>query len=63
MKRKDRETGREFGHSVIEEARLGVLSLAEGDGRAYGVPLSFTRERNTLHFHSAREGKKAELIR
>lgn len=63
MRRKDREMDRAFGLEVIDKAAFGVLSLAEGEGRAYGIPLSIAREGDTLYFHSAKAGKKIGLIR
>lgn len=44
MRRKDREMNRDFGLQVIDQAQYGVLSLPEGDGLAYGIPLSIARE-------------------
>jgi hypothetical protein len=63
MRRKDREMNRDFGLQVIDQAQYGVLSLPEGDGLAYGIPLSIAREGGTLYFHSAKSGKKTELIK
>lgn len=63
MRRKDREMDRDFGLAVIDKAWHGVLSLAEGEGLAYGIPLSFAREGDTLYFHSAQSGKKTGLIK
>lgn len=63
MRRRDREMDRAFGQRVIDKASFGVLSLAEGDGLAYGLPLSIAREGDTLYFHSAKSGKKTTLIR
>ena len=63
MRRKDREMDRAFGLQVIDKAWHGVLSLVEGEGLAYGIPLSIAREGETLYFHSAKSGKKTELIK
>lgn len=61
MRRKDREMSKDFGLMVIDKAQYGVLNLPEG-ASAYGVPLSIARVDETLYFHSAKEGKKCDLI-
>lgn len=61
MRRKDREMGEEFALAVIDKARFGVMSLV-GDETAYGIPLSIARIGKKLYFHSAKAGKKVELI-
>lgn len=67
MRRKDRQvTDPETIHRIIEACHCCRLGLC-GNGRAYIVPLDFgfTRQdgRYTFYFHSAREGRKIDLIR
>ena len=62
MRRKDREMPRDFGLAIIDKASYGVLSLADPSGSAYGVPLSFARENNTLYFHAAQSGRKKQML-
>lgn len=61
MRRKDREMGEEFALQVIDKARFGVMSLVD-DREAYGIPLSIARIGKKLYFHSAKAGKKVDLI-
>ncbi len=63
MRRKDREMDRSFGLEVIDRAQYGVLNLVDEDGKAYGVPLSIARDGEVLYFHSAKSGKKVDLIK
>lgn len=62
MRRKDREMSREFGLAVIDKSTFGVLSMVDGNGQPYGIPLSIARDGNTLYFHGAKEGRKAQLL-
>lgn len=63
MRRKDREMDQEFARQVIDKSRFGVLSMEdEEQGIPYSVPLSIVRQGDFLYFHSAREGKKVDLI-
>lgn len=61
MRRKDREMDREFAYSLIDKASFGTLSLRDED-KPYGIPLSLVREGDNLYFHSAKQGKKVELL-
>lgn len=63
MRRKDREMDREFALKVIDEAEFGVLGLVDRDYIPYTLPLSIVREEDNLFFHSAKSGKKVEIIR
>lgn len=62
MRRKDREMSSEFGLEVIERAQYGVLSMVDEKGDPYSIPLSIVRKGDFLYFHSAKEGKKVELL-
>lgn len=61
MRRKDREMGRQFGEQVIDKAEYGVLSVIDGE-KPYALPLSIVRNDQVLYFHSAKAGKKVELL-
>lgn len=61
MRRNDREMDQEFGKSVIDKAEYGVVSMIDGDV-PYGLPLSIIRIENTLYFHSAKEGRKVDIL-
>jgi len=63
MRRKEKEiTDRAAIESIILGSSVCRLALSE-DNRPYIVPLCFGYEDNTLYFHSAREGKKLDILR
>lgn len=62
MRRKDRAMSEEFARGIIDRSRYGVLSMVDGD-EAYGLPLSIVRDRDKLYFHSAKEGRKVEVLK
>lgn len=63
MRRKEKEiTLRSEMDAVIDKARVCRLAMMDGD-RTYIVPLSFGYDGKVLYFHSAREGKKLDLLR
>lgn len=62
MRRKDRAMGKEFGINVIDKSRYGILSLVDDSNRAYSIPISFFRIDNFLYFHSAKAGKKIDIL-
>ena len=63
MRRKEKEiTDRTLIESIIRRSSVCRLALSE-DNRPYIVPLCFGYEDNTLYFHSAREGRKLDILR
>lgn len=63
MRRIDREvTDPEFYDYVFAKALEIFLALRDGE-YPYCVPLNFVREGNTIYMHSAREGRKLDIIR
>lgn len=63
MRRKEKEiTDRAAIESIILGSSVCRLALSE-DNRPYIVPLCFGYKDNTLYFHSAREGKKLDILR
>jgi len=67
MRRKDREiTDPKRIDEIIKACDCCRLGLADGD-EAYIVPLSFgylnTCEKRVFYFHSAKEGRKIEMIK
>lgn len=63
MRRKDKEINDIVAiEDIIRKAHICRLALSE-NGRPYIVPLCFGYKDNTLYFHSAREGKKLDIIR
>lgn len=63
MRRKDREMDQSFALGIVDSCEYAVLSMVLGDGTPYGVPLTIAREGNSIYFHSAQEGKKADALR
>lgn len=63
VRREDRAMSREFGLEIIDQATYGTLCLVDEEGVAYGVPLSLARDNDRLYFHSAKAGKKVDLIK
>jgi nitroimidazol reductase NimA-like FMN-containing flavoprotein (pyridoxamine 5'-phosphate oxidase superfamily) len=62
MRRSDREiTDRKTMEEIIRSARVCRLGLIDGD-LPYIVPLNFGYRNGTFYFHSARAGKKIELL-
>jgi len=63
MRRKEKEIqDRAEIETVIRKAEVCRLGLSM-DNRPYIVPLNFGFEGNCLYFHTAREGKKIDMIR
>jgi nitroimidazol reductase NimA-like FMN-containing flavoprotein (pyridoxamine 5'-phosphate oxidase superfamily) len=63
MRRSEREiTDRGELRRILEEARVCRLAMADG-GRPYLVPLSFALDGDDLVLHSARAGRKLEVLR
>jgi len=63
MRRKEKEiTDIKDMITIIEKAEICRLAMVDGD-RPYIVPLNFGYRENVLYFHSAREGKKIEILR
>jgi nitroimidazol reductase NimA-like FMN-containing flavoprotein (pyridoxamine 5'-phosphate oxidase superfamily) len=63
MRRKDQEIN-DIGtiEGIIRKGQVCRLALSE-NGRPYIVPLCFGYKDNNLYFHSAREGKKLDILR
>ena len=63
MRRSEKEiTDRRELRRVLEAARVCRLAMSDG-GRPYLVPLSFALDGDDLVLHSARAGRKLEILR
>jgi len=63
MRRSEKEiTDKAEVEEIIRKSLVCRLALVDGE-RPYIVPLCFGYQDNTLYFHSAREGKKLELLK
>lgn len=62
MRRRDRETtSRTALFDLIARAKVCRMAVCDGD-EPYVVPLSFGCDGTDLYFHSAREGKKIDIL-
>ena len=63
MRRKEKEiTDRVEIEDIMLKAQVCRLGMADGS-RPYIVPLCFGYRDSTLYFHTAREGKKLDILR
>ena len=63
MRRTEREiTDQAELEAILLRARICSLGLND-DGKAYVVPLNYGYEAGCLYIHSAREGRKIDLLR
>ncbi len=63
MRRKDKEIeDRELMEFILRRASICRIALSENDV-PYIVPLCFGHKDNFLYFHSAKEGRKIDMIR
>lgn len=63
MRRNDREiTDRAELHRILRDARVCRLAMSDG-GTPYLVPLTFALDGEDLVLHSARTGRKLEILR
>ncbi len=63
MRRKEKEmTDRAEIESVIRKSRVCRLGLAD-EGYPYVVPLCFGYDGNAFYFHSAKAGRKIDMLR
>jgi len=63
MRRSDRQIeGKTEIDSIIRGSTICTLALSDGD-QPYVVPLNFGYEEGSLYFHSAKEGRKIDIIR
>lgn len=61
MRRVDRKMNQDFGRNIIDHSDYGVLSIND-ENAPYSLPLSIVRDGNRLYFHSAKQGRKVELL-
>lgn len=63
MRRKDKEiTDPEIIRSILEQAEICRLGLVDKD-EAYIVPVNFAYHNHHIYFHTARNGRKMELLK
>lgn len=62
MRRKSLQTSQATACQVVDQCEYAVLSMCDGD-MPYGVPVSIVRVGQTLYFHGAKRGKKANVLK
>lgn len=60
MRRTDRETSIERAIEILKEATYGVFTVFGDDGYPYGVPVNHIYLNDSIYFHAAKVGKKAD---
>ena len=63
MRRKDRQMPEDFAWSVVDRCEYAFLAMVAEDGGPYCVPLTIARVGNTVYFHGAMAGRKAQCLR
>ncbi len=63
MRRFKQQLSQQELDDILTNSTSGVLSLIGDDGYPYGVPMSFAYSNNSLIFHGAITGHKADAIR
>ena len=63
MRRKDRQLEKSEALKILYGAQYGVLSMVQPSSLPYGVPLSFIVIDESIYFHSAKTGQKADCLR
>lgn len=62
MRRKDREMDPSFGLQVLDNSDYGTLAMVDLEGKPYCIPISFVVIDEFIYFHSARAGKKVQIL-
>jgi len=63
MRRQDRAMTSEDAEAILRRGEWGVLSMVDGAGDPYGVPISYVYEGDTIYLHCALEGRKVDALR
>lgn len=63
IRRKDRQLKDEAALALLDQGEYGILGLAELSGQPYPVPFSYIFKDGRIYCHSAREGRKIEIIK
>lgn len=62
IRRQERVLDENRMQELLETGEYGVLSSTSTDGYAYGVPLSFVRDKDQIYFHCSMIGHKIDNI-
>lgn len=63
MRRKDREMSREFALEVSDKCEWAVLSMTDREGMPYAVPITIVRDGDAIYFHTAKAGRKLDILK
>ena len=63
MRRQDREMDRDFALMVVDTCEYAVLSMVNGAGEPYCVPITIVRQGECIYFHCAMAGEKIDCLR
>jgi nitroimidazol reductase NimA-like FMN-containing flavoprotein (pyridoxamine 5'-phosphate oxidase superfamily) len=63
MRRADRQQDLEFSRALMDGCTHAVVALSTGTDTPYCLPLSLVRVGDSLYFHTAKEGRKIDLLR
>ena len=63
MRKESRQMSSEWALEVLDKAPYITVSMADDEGKPYGLPLSLVRtDEKTFYFHCALEGKKLDIL-
>jgi len=63
IRRQDRKISNSEIIRILKDGQYGILSTAGSNGYAYGVPISYTYNNDSIYFHCAVEGQKLDNIK
>ena len=63
MRRKDREMDEGFALSVADKCEYAVMAMTGDDQMPYCLPVTIVRDGNAIYFHSAKEGRKIDILK
>ena len=62
MRRKDHEMDKDFALMVVDKCEYAVLGMADKQ-QPYCIPITIARDGDFIYFHSAKQGRKTDLLR
>ena len=62
MRREDREMDKNFAFYVTDKCEYAVIAMTDDDKKPYCLPVTIVRDNDIIYFHSAKEGRKVEVL-
>lgn len=62
MRRFKQALSKDEAEEILRRNTSGVLSVLDGDGYPYAVPLSYVYTDGKIYFHSAKSGRKVDAV-